>query len=551
MPVPQARLAKRESLEASLPVLPDGRAWSNAESYVLLQSPESLNDLVFECYEKLTPSGMLYVDETRALLIHDTNTGYTREETAINSALEPLRASVRRAVSAVEVDEDDQEGLDSTMRARLGKVGTISAKIERSHIVLALCASLASDPSTVLKLDARAGLLNLIGTKVAEYNPSSGALSLVDRDPARHHVLRSTGVDCGWLASELSPQMQAQYEEFLGSKLNRWLIDAEVREYFLLATGAALFGGDTTRIKSGMVLVGDADQGKSALLAAAAVAAGYVKGSRLPSYVQPADSNALSGKSSRDTTRHAMLAAADGARLLWFSELETSNIWGGFKILTNAETEVLSTKRQSSGVTSTREVDTPYPLISCNPTKCLPARPDSSVLPKVAVVTSNFLGRFVSDGSEDGEKTFKRETFAGSDDGVRGSLARAAPTPHSSHHHPPLLPPPHTTGAHAARDGGRAQAARRAQGHPVRPRARHARVHEARASRPGHVGRGRRGCQLRTRQRRRGQCRRGQQRHGQRRRGQRRHGQRHGQRRQRQRRERDRRGRTTRTLASL
>ena len=100
-------------------------------------------------------------------------------------------------------------------------------------------------------------------------------------------------------------------------------------------------------------------------------------------------------------------------------KLETSNIWGGFKILTNAETEVLSTKRQSSGVTSTRVVDTPYPLVSCNPTKCLPARPDSSVLPKVAVVTSNFLGRFVSDGSEDGVTTFKREKLAGSDDGVR------------------------------------------------------------------------------------------------------------------------------------
>ena len=77
---------------------------------------------------------------------------------------------------------------------------------------------------------------------------------------------RTTGVDCAWLKPELGQSQQDVYSEFKSTKLNRWIIDPEARQYVLCAAGSALFGGDTTRIKSSLLLTGAPCAGKTETL---------------------------------------------------------------------------------------------------------------------------------------------------------------------------------------------------------------------------------------------------------------------------------------------
>ena len=68
---------------------------------------------------------------------------------------------------------------------------------------------------------------------------------------------RTTGVDCAWLEETLPTDMQAQYDQFETEQLGRWFVDGKGCSYFLCATGDALFGGKTTRIKSSLLLTSD------------------------------------------------------------------------------------------------------------------------------------------------------------------------------------------------------------------------------------------------------------------------------------------------------
>merc|ERR1711965_692816 len=99
-----------------------------------------------------------------------------------------------------------------------------------------------------------------------------------------------------------------------------------------------------------------------------------------------------------------MRTLVNGTRLTKFNELEATNVWIGLKGLSNMETQSVTTKKQSSGQTSTVRIETPYPLLSTNTP---PPMPPDDVKTKVAVITSKMLGHFVSDGSEDGVETFK------------------------------------------------------------------------------------------------------------------------------------------------
>ena len=407
----------RESVEAAMP---EGTQWTIAESYVLIPSDETRVDVVGEQYEvpEVMDGTIFRVEKASgskskvmlSLCLHDPNRGYRTDPEAIDQALAPLLTAVRQVVKAVDMDEDD-ECLDSAMKANLKKKNTIASKITSVQLTEALSTHLARDNANVLSLDAKPGILNMVGAKVASYDSTSGLLSLVDRDANAHHVHRSSGVDCAWLAEELSPEKQAQFHTFVSTKLNRWIIDAQAREYVLCATGAALFGGDTTSIKSSLLLIGAPDQAKSTLLDTLVSAGGWEEkkeGSAFYSY-GGADPNALLAKSSKDALRNAMLADCDGTRLCKFNELEGKDVWHGVKSLANMEAQRVTYKKQSDGSTSTRRFETPYVILSCNAEK-RPHKPPDDVKTKVAVLVPEMLGRFVdSDTDVDVESTFKKD----------------------------------------------------------------------------------------------------------------------------------------------
>ena len=213
--------------------------------------------------------------------------------------------------------------------------------------------------------------------------------------------------------------------------MNRWIIDPEARQYVLCAAGLALYGGDTTGIKSSLLVIGGPDQGKTAMLNAIVAAGGWQPAS-VRSAVNTsgcyscsgADPNSLRGKASVGT-RSGVLGIGDGLRLLAFNELESGDVWPGVKTLANAELQSITSKKQSSGAVSVQSVSTPYALLSCNLEK-RPPPPQTDVKTKVAVITPAMLGRFVDTAEEaDGKTTFKKQAIHGSNDSV-GLASRIA-----------------------------------------------------------------------------------------------------------------------------
>ena len=449
----QAWKAARKSAEAALPARPDG--YTCAESYALVGTEEHLVALVGEQYAELPPTDIFRVVDTKpkpSLVFHDPNHGYVFDGAAMDSALMTLLERVRAAVVAVDPNKFEEEGeeeLDMKMLKRLDTLSSIAATIvvetsgqsQKPSIKSALIAHLRATPGRVIALDAQPGILNFAGPKLAIYDRAAGAPPvLVTRDPNQHHVHRSTGVDCAWLEETLSPELQSQYEAFESQKLCRWLPVQEVRDYFLRATGDALFGGDTTRIKSSLLLIGETDQAKSAQLDAVVAAGGWKNGGKkrvntsgVYSYAG-ADPNALLSKDKM--LRNAMYTTVDGTRLAKFNELESTAVWNGVKGLSNMETQSVTTKQQSSGNTFIDLVETPYAMLSCNKP---PPPPPYGCEDKVAVITSDMLGSFVVDGTEDGVKTFKKLSEAEltrlcADDAVR----RRPCSPIFRHSHRPL-----------------------------------------------------------------------------------------------------------------
>ena len=347
----------------------------------------------------------------------------------VDSLLQQLVTSVRGAVSAVKVDEDDQEKLDSTMNANLKKARTLASKISEDDVSKA---HLRLNPANVLTLDTQPGILNLAGGQIATYDRETCTVALVDRDPNNHLVSRTTSVDCAWLKPELGQSEQKEYSAFQSTKLDRWIVDSEARQYVLCATGVALFGGDTTRIKSCLLVIGGPDQGKTALLNAIVAAGGWqpasggsmVNTSGCYSF-SGAEPKSLQGKALVGTARSCVLGIGNGLRLLAFNELESGDVWSGVKTLANAEPPSITTKKQSTGAVSMQSVSTPYALLSCNLEK-RPPPPQNDVKTKVAVIPPAMLGRFVDTDEEVvGETTFKKEVVGDSNDSV-GMASRIA-----------------------------------------------------------------------------------------------------------------------------
>ena len=401
------------SIEAALPVLPEGRAYTVADTYVLLSSDETLRDLVGEQYGKLRPSETLRVTHEDLLVVHDPEAGFAFKGPLMQQIITRLLTKVRSAVRGVDADDfREVDGLDQSMVSRLGKLSDAASKVDEPKLKQTLVTHLQATPASVLTLDAQPGILNLRGPKVAVYDRKT-APKLVGRDPALHHVHRTTGVDGAWLEETLPPDKQAQYDRFETEQLRRWFVNGEVCSYFLCATGDALFGGDTTRIKSSLLLIGDPDQAKSSTLDTAAAAGGWEKpGAGRKKNVSTshayayggADPNALLASNSKDTLRNAMLQKVDGCRLAKFNELEATDVWRGVKGLSNKEEQSITKKRQSSGDTTIDLIETPYALLSTNKA---PPPPPEDVKTKVAVVTPAMLGRFV-DGDGDGVATFPK-----------------------------------------------------------------------------------------------------------------------------------------------
>ena len=348
------------------------------------------------------------------VVIHEPEYGYVFESSRIESAIDMLLTNVRAAVRAVAVERkgfEEVEGIDKAMVSRLSSLSKATGAITEPKIRTALGAYFTARSVKPLELDVQDGILNLKGPKVVIYNRLTGDLVLLDRDPDKHHVHRSTGVAFAWLEETLSPEMHNQNETFLHNKLYHWVIDKEARHYFLCATGAALFGGDTTNIKSSLLLHGEPDQAKSSLLNAVVAAGGWVmqsgckqtevNTSGVYSY-SGADPNALIGKDK--TLRSAMLTLTDGLRMVKFNELEATAVWQGVKGLANMEAQSVTKKKQSSGATSVVLVETPYAMLTCNKP---PPYPPEDVKTKVVILTPRMLGRFV-DGEGDGETTFKK-----------------------------------------------------------------------------------------------------------------------------------------------
>ena len=411
----KAEKRARKSVEVTLP---DDTHWTFAEQYVLQPSAERLIGLVGERLEAMpdTPLVRLAAPSGSSLIVYDAERGYVSVGELVGRLLHQLVTSVRGVVSAVDVDEDDQEELDPTMRSNLKKARTLAGKIDQNDVSAALISHLRFHSANVLSLDGQSGILNLAGSKVAEYDRAESTIALVDRDPGHHLVSRTTGVDCAWLEPELGEFQEAEYSVFKSTKLNRWIIDAEVRQYVLCATGVALFGGNTTSIKSCLLVIGEHDQGKTALLNAIVAAGGWRSGAgsavvdtSISYSYGGADSKSLLGRATMGAARSGMLAIGNGLRLVSFTELESGGVWSGVKTLANAELQSITTKKQSSGVTSVQSVTTPYVLLSCNPEK-RPPPPEPDVKTKVAVITPSMLGTFVdTDEEADGEKTFKKQ----------------------------------------------------------------------------------------------------------------------------------------------
>ena len=410
----KAEKCARQSVEVTLP---DDRPWTFAEQYVLQPGAESLVGLVGEKIEATPDSQIVRVALPRhSLILHHPDRGYVSDREWVGSLLQQLVIFVRRAVGAVDVDEEDQEKLDSTMRGNLKKVRTLAGNIKESMVEAALISHLRFNPTNVLTLDTQSGILNLVGGQLATYDRETCTVALVDRDPNNHLVSRTTGVDCAWLKPELGESKQAEYSAFQSTKLDRWIVDSEARQYVLCATGVALFGGDTTRIKSCLFVIGGPDQGKTALLNAIVAAGGWqsasggsvVNTSGCYSF-SGAEPKSLLGKASVGTARSGVLGIGDGLRLLAFNELESGDVWSGVKTLANAEPPSITTKKQSTGAVSMQSVSTPYVLLPCNLEK-RPPPPQNDVKTKVAVITPAMLGRFVdTDKDADGEATFKKQ----------------------------------------------------------------------------------------------------------------------------------------------
>ena len=424
----KAEKRARESAEAALP---DGTTWTFAQQYVLQPGAERLIGLVGEKLEALgAPVVRVVATPKPSLVVHHPDHGYVADYERVGSLLQQLLTSVRQAVAAVEVKEGDQKQLDQTMRGNLEKVRTLAGKITESDVSKALISHLRLNPANVLTLDTQRGILNLVGGQIATYDRETCTVALVDRDPDRHLVSRTTGVDCAWLKPELGQSQQDVYSEFKSTKLNRWIIDQEARQYVLCAAGSALFGGDTTNIKSSLLVIGGSDQGKTALLNTNVAAGGWqpaAGGSVNTSgcySCSGADPQSLRGKALVGTARSGVLGIGDGLRLLAFNELESGDVWAGVKTLANAELPPITSKKQSSGTVSVQSVSTPYALLSCNLEK-RPPPPQTDVKTKVAVITPAMLGRFVAEGA-DGKTTFKKEEpIHGSNDSV-GLASRIA-----------------------------------------------------------------------------------------------------------------------------
>jgi hypothetical protein len=401
-------------------VLPEGRTWTNAEQYVFQPVAERLVFLVGEklgrCEDaslvRLTPSG-------RSLILHRPDRGYV---SVLGGSLLQFLKSVRDAVIAVEVNEADQKKLETTIQTNLKKLHMLAGKITEDMVSAALISHLRFNQTTnVLTLDKRSGILNLVGRQIATYDRATCTVALVDRNPDHHHVFRTTRVDCAWLEPELESSKQKRYDDFQSTKLNRWIIDPEARQYVLCATGVALFGGDTTRIKSCLLVIGKSDQGKTALLNALVAAGGWRKVLGGPAVntsecysFSGADPVSLGGKASV-TARSGVLGIGDGLRLLAFNELVSGDVWTGIKTLANAEPPSITTKKPS-GAVSVRSVSTPYALLSCN-LETRPRPPQTDVKTKVAVVTPAMLGTFV-DTDGNGQTTFMKQAINGSNDSV-------------------------------------------------------------------------------------------------------------------------------------
>ena len=423
----KAEKCARQSVEVTLP---DDRTWTFAEQYVLQPGPESLVGLVGEKLEAMPDAPLVRVAPPgHSLILHHPDRGYVSDREWVGSLLQQLVTSVRGAVSAVDVDEEDQEKLDSTMCLNLKKVRTLAGNIKESMVEAALISHPRFNPANVLTLDTQSGILNLVGGQIATYDRATCTVALVDRDPDSHLVSRTTGVDCAWLEPELGQLQQAEYSGFQSTRLNRWIVDSEARQYMLCAAGSALFGGDTTRIKSSLLVIGGPDQGKTALLNAIVAAGGWqlaggsmVNTSEYYSF-SGADPKSLQGKASVGTARSGVLGIGNGLRLIAFNELESGDVWSGVKTLANAERQPITKKNQSSGAVSMQSVSTPYALLSCNLEK-RPPPPQTDVKTKVAVITPTMLGTFVDDKA-DGQKTFKKQVINSSNDSV-GLASRIA-----------------------------------------------------------------------------------------------------------------------------
>merc|ERR1719313_1834326 len=88
-----------------------------------------------------------------SLIVHHADRGYVSDHEWVGSVLQQLLTPVRRAVAAVEVDEDDQEELDQTMQRNLKNVRTLAGKITEKAVSEALISHLRLNPANVLKLD--------------------------------------------------------------------------------------------------------------------------------------------------------------------------------------------------------------------------------------------------------------------------------------------------------------------------------------------------------------------------------------------------------------